>query len=58
MTIVVNKDLCIGCGTCASLCPGTFQIGDDGKSGVIKQEESECVQNAIVSCPVQAISIQ
>lgn len=57
MSISVNKELCIGCGTCASLCPDSFKMGDDGKSEVINQEENECVKNAVESCPVQAIAI-
>lgn len=58
MSISVNKDICIGCGTCVSLCPDSFQIGEDGKSEVISQVDNECVHNAVVSCPVQAISIE
>lgn len=55
--ISVNKDLCIGCGTCAALCPKTFQIGADGKSEAIDQTDVACAQNAMASCPVQAISV-
>ena len=55
--IVVNKDLCIGCGTCAALCPMTFQIGADGKSEVFNQDDVVCAENAKSSCPVQAIDI-
>lgn len=58
MPITVNKDTCIGCGTCASLCPKSFRINADGKSEVISQEEIECAKNAEQSCPVQAISIE
>ena len=49
---------CIGCGTCYSMCPNTFKAGDDGKSQVHAQnvDEEEALQNAINSCPVQAIS--
>ena len=57
MSISVNKDTCIGCGTCASLCPDSFKMEDDGKSEVISQAEGECVKNAAESCPVQAIVI-
>lgn len=55
--IVVNKDLCIGCGTCVALCPGVFQIGNDGKSEVIGQDDVACATGAVDSCPVQAIII-
>ena len=55
--ITVNKDLCIGCGSCAALCPDVFTIGDDGKSEVVGQDNVECSKNAAASCPVQAIEV-
>ncbi|MBL7159079.1 ferredoxin [Candidatus Microgenomates bacterium] len=56
--LVIDKDLCIGCGTCATLAPKTFKLADDGKAQVINQEgdDQEAIENAIDSCPVQAIS--
>ncbi|HPX94123.1 MAG TPA: ferredoxin [Candidatus Moranbacteria bacterium] len=55
---VVNKELCIGCGTCESLCPNVFQI-KDGKSEVISEECGDCnCQEVAESCPVNAISVQ
>ncbi|MFZ2226201.1 MAG: ferredoxin [Candidatus Moraniibacteriota bacterium] len=54
----VNEDLCIGCGTCESLCPEVFKI-EDGKSKVIAEDCGECdCQNVIDSCPVSAISME
>lgn len=58
MSISVNKETCIGCGTCASLCPDSFKIGEDGKSEPISQEVNDCVKNAVTSCPVQAITAE
>lgn len=55
--ITVNKDLCIGCGTCSALCPKVFEVGADGKSSVISQDDVACAQNAAASCPVQAIAV-
>lgn len=55
---IVNHDLCIGCGTCESLCPKVFKI-ENGKSVVISQECLECdLQEVADSCPVSAISIE
>lgn len=54
----VDQEKCLGCGTCAALCPKTFEMGEDGKAQVKNppgDPESE-IQNAIDSCPVQAIS--
>lgn len=54
MIMTVDKDLCIGCGACAGICPASFAIGEDGKAEGIG--ESDCAGNAQESCPVGAIS--
>jgi ferredoxin len=54
--IKVNKEKCIGCGLCASLCKEVFFIGKDGKADVKAQKKIPCVKEAIESCPVSAIS--
>lgn len=54
---IVDKDACIGCGTCVAVCPNVFQLGDDGKSHVANPKgatEPE-IQQGIDSCPVQCI---
>jgi ferredoxin len=54
----VNEDLCIGCGTCESLCPNAFKM-EDGKSVVKVEECGDCnCQEAADSCPVNAITIE
>jgi ferredoxin len=58
MIISVDKNLCIGCGACTSLCPNVFKINEnDRKAEVISQEDEECAKNTASSCPVQAISV-
>ncbi len=56
--IKINKETCIGCGTCAIICDKVFKINDDEmKAEVIDAEaDNECVQEAIDACPVNAIS--
>lgn len=55
---IVNEELCIGCGTCESLCPNVFKI-EGGKSHVICEECGDCdLQESVDSCPVNAISIE
>lgn len=55
--LVVDQEICIGCGTCAALCPKVFKINNDGKAEVIDQnaDTPENIQNALASCPVSAI---
>lgn len=58
----VDKDTCIACGLCPSICPECFDMEDDGKAGVIVDKvpdghEGEA-QEAAESCPVNAISTE
>lgn len=56
----IDKDACIGCGLCPSICPEVFEMDDDGKA-VAKSEvpagKEEEAKDAESSCPVNAISI-
>jgi ferredoxin len=56
--IKIDKEKCIGCGSCAGLCPQVFEIGEDGKSHVINENGKCDLQEAIDSCPVEAISLE
>ncbi len=59
MKIILDKNVCIGCGACAAICPRYFEMGKDGKSSVKKLtfKEIDCIKEAADSCPVKAISI-
>jgi len=54
--VKVNEELCIGCGTCQTICPEVFELDDKLKAQVINQTESSCIKEAIEACPVDAIS--
>ncbi len=54
--IKVDKNKCIGCGACESICPQVFKL-KNGKAEVIAQKKLPCVKEAISSCPVEAITI-
>ena len=59
--IILDQNKCIGCNTCPLIDPETFEMDTTiYKAKVKKQPEkiTDSVQNAIDSCPVQAISIQ
>ena len=57
--IIVDDEKCIGCGACVAIDSEHFDFNEDGLSETISQEnlESENLQNAISSCPVNAIKI-
>ena len=57
--VKVDKEKCIGCGLCESICPEVFEIGKDGKSHVKNPKackNGKC-KEAAESCPVQAIKL-
>jgi ferredoxin len=56
MVISVDKEKCIACGLCASICPEVFAMGKDGKAFAKAQKKLPCVKEARESCPVEAIS--
>lgn len=55
--INIDKNLCLGCGTCVAIAPKTFRLGADGKSEVIEPagDDEKTIKEAIDSCPVSAI---
>lgn len=56
--IKIDKEKCIGCGSCAAICEKTFVI-KDGKAIVKKQPAKvTCEKEAADSCPVSAIEIE
>lgn len=62
MKAFVDKDTCIGCGLCVSICEEVFSMDDDGTAVAIDGEISAEYQDSAVeakdSCPVSAISIE
>lgn len=68
MKIILDKEKCIGCGSCAAVCPDHFEMGSDGKAHLkdssvksgeeIKEiKEEDCSGQARDICPVNVIKI-
>lgn len=59
--VSVDKEKCIGCGSCAAVCGDVFEMvdSDDGAKARVRSgadTSKECVKEAMESCPVDAIS--
>ncbi|MCF8070713.1 MAG: ferredoxin [Desulfobacterales bacterium] len=57
--VEIDQDECIGCETCVEICPSVFGYNeDDEKAFVIEEsdQDADCVDDAITSCPADCIS--
>ena len=57
---IVDKEKCIGCGTCIALAGKSFKFDENGKSEVIDPagDDAEMIKMAAESCPVKAITFE
>ncbi|MFH0851993.1 MAG: ferredoxin [bacterium] len=70
MQIKLDRPKCIGCGSCAAVCPLFFEMVEDGKSHLkssqkdaaeiesLEVAEMACAKEAADVCPVQIIKIE
>ncbi|MFX1486463.1 MAG: ferredoxin [Promethearchaeota archaeon] len=73
VSVKVDRNLCIACGVCYSICGEVYEEDDEGKSRIVDsylKEQNEdfsigevdeslkgCAQEGADSCPVVAIEI-
>ena len=58
--VVVDRDRCVGSGTCEALAPDLFEVGDDGVVGLLRQDpagDHEAARDAVSACPTGALSL-
>ncbi|MDD3141111.1 MAG: ferredoxin [Lachnospiraceae bacterium] len=62
MKAEIDRDGCISCGLCASICPEVFRMGDDGPTEVyvdsIPSEVEASALEARDGCPVSVITVE
>jgi len=70
MKIILDRNKCIGCGSCAAVCNRFFEIAKDGKSHLknskktieeiesLEVENLDCAKEAVDICPAQAITTE
>ena len=59
--VKVDKEKCLGCGACVSICGKYFELDENGKSeftGENPVDELECIEDAVNICPVNAIEVE
>ena len=56
----VDKEKCIGCGVCISMCADCFKLDEEGKAeGTCEGDACKCdcnLDDVMSACPVEAIS--
>ena len=60
MKIKIDRDKCIGCGSCMAMAPGTFEMDDENKA-IVKADITDDVETSKMgadSCPTGAIIIE
>lgn len=59
MKVKIDKEKCIGCGACASVCPEVYVMDDAAGKAKVKKAttNAKCAKEGADSCPVQAISV-
>jgi ferredoxin len=68
MKLRLERNECVGCGSCVALCAELFDIASDGRSSIKDVElkdvqekeldEVSCSKDAAESCPVNCIHIE
>ncbi len=53
--VKIDKEKCLGCGMCVSMCPDVFEMDENGKAKVISQKNTPCAKEVAESCPGEAI---
>lgn len=57
MSIHIDRNICIGCGQCAEICPGTLIHMTDGKAEMRYPKECWGCVFCVKQCPVHAVSL-
>lgn len=59
--VEVDRDRCLGTGTCEMIAPEVFEVGDDGVVAVVRPvgagDDEGAVEEAVRACPVQALTL-
>ncbi len=60
-TVEVDRDLCIGAGTCVVIAPDSYDLDEEAKAVILNSIDADSPENILKgaeSCPVDAIIIK
>jgi ferredoxin len=59
--VEVDRERCVGSGTCEALAPAVFEVDDDGVLAVLRPEPGTDllvdVGDAVTACPTRALTL-
>ena len=58
--VLVDRERCVGSGTCEALAPDLFEVGDDGVVEVLRPDpgaDEQAARDAVHACPTGALSL-
>ncbi|KNZ43413.1 ferredoxin [Acetobacterium bakii] len=62
MKAIVDREACVGCGLCETVCPEVFELDAESIAIVlvdeISMESESCALESRDDCPVEAITIE
>ncbi len=62
MKVTVDFTKCTGLGICESMAPNIFEVDDDGKLVLLRDDvtddELQSVEEAVAGCPTEALRIE
>ncbi|NLP45960.1 MAG: ferredoxin [Epulopiscium sp.] len=62
MKAKIDRDGCIGCELCTTICPEVFQMAEDGLAEVYTDPVPEEVEDTAIeaqeNCPVSVIAVE
>lgn len=62
MKASIDRDNCISCGLCETVCPEVFRMGEDGPAEVyvdaVPPASEKAAIEAMNSCPVSVITVE
>jgi ferredoxin len=59
--VAVDRERCVGTGTCEMLTPDLFEVGDDGIVAMLRpdlgSDDVDPAEEAVRACPTQALDL-